>query len=77
MVQVREHIDATYAATVYGYDDLDNLVYSRDAANNVTNMTYNSLSQRTTLNDPDGGALRYWAASDTVVEYSWDRDLRC
>ena len=51
---------AVYATTTYAYDVLGNLVDVWDNANNNTHMTYNRLSQKITMNDPD---MRNWTYS--------------
>ncbi|MHC1744446.1 MAG: RHS repeat-associated core domain-containing protein [Syntrophobacteraceae bacterium] len=47
-----------YATTTYDYDALGNLTQVVDAGNNVTTMTYDLLSRKTTMSDPDMG---FWA----------------
>ncbi len=46
-----------YATTAYQYDALGNLLKVTDAAGNQTTMTYDTLSRKTSMNDPDMG---YW-----------------
>ncbi|MBI3601724.1 MAG: VCBS repeat-containing protein [Candidatus Omnitrophica bacterium] len=46
-----------YATTSYSYDALGNLILVMDAHNNVTTMTYDHLSRKVSMSDPDMG---YW-----------------
>ncbi|WKZ20521.1 MAG: RHS repeat-associated core domain-containing protein [Candidatus Jettenia sp. CY-1] len=46
-----------YATTTYQYDVLGNLTKVTDANNNQTTLTYDSLSRKTSMTDPDMG---YW-----------------
>jgi len=46
-----------YATTVYDYDVLDNLIYVRDEYAHETYITYDSLSRKIEMEDPDMG---YW-----------------
>jgi RHS repeat-associated protein len=48
-----------YAETKYTYDVLGNLTKVRDALGNTTVITYNALSQKTAMIDPDMGAWKY------------------
>lgn len=48
-----------YATTTYEYDVLDNLVRVTDAAGNETLIAYDTLSRKTSINDPDMGARSY------------------
>jgi RHS repeat-associated protein len=61
LIQVQEpNSDNTvYATTHYTYDILGNLTQVQDAANNTTSMTYNGLSRKTGMTDPDMGAWSY------------------
>ncbi|MBF0559297.1 MAG: FG-GAP repeat protein, partial [Nitrospirae bacterium] len=49
-----------YATTTYQYDVLGNLVKTTDAGNNQTTISYDSLSRKTSMQDPDMG---YWSYS--------------
>ncbi|MEK6528127.1 MAG: RHS repeat-associated core domain-containing protein, partial [Nitrospirota bacterium] len=46
-----------YATTTYQYDVLGNLTKLTDAKNNQSTMTYDTLSRKTSMTDPDMG---YW-----------------
>ena len=70
LVQVDEYqgtftsinFDATaYATTIYGYDVLDNLTSIKDAldANPSTVITYDAVSRKTQMVDPDMGIWKY------------------
>ncbi|MEP7199185.1 MAG: hypothetical protein ABI874_05135, partial [Chloroflexota bacterium] len=48
-----------YAQTNYAYDVLGNLTSVTDAANNVTTLTYDALSRKRTMTDPDMGYWQY------------------
>jgi RHS repeat-associated protein len=48
-----------YATTRYGYNKLDQLEDVWDNANNNTQMSYNALGQKLTMNDPDMGNWTY------------------
>ena len=48
-----------YATTLYAYDPLGNLEYVRDALGNETWITYDSLSRKTAIYDPDMGLWEY------------------
>ena len=47
--------ELTLPRTTYVYDTLGNLTAVTDALNNVTTMTYDALSRKLTMNDPDMG----------------------
>jgi RHS repeat-associated protein len=49
----------TYSTTTYAYDVLGNLTRVTDDAGNTTNMTYNWLSQKVLMEDPDMGCWSY------------------
>jgi RHS repeat-associated protein len=48
-----------YATTAYEYDVLDNLTKVTDNASNVNTITYDSLSRKTGMTDPDMGSWSY------------------
>ncbi|MEW6328422.1 MAG: toxin TcdB middle/N-terminal domain-containing protein [Thermodesulfobacteriota bacterium] len=48
-----------YATTAYEYNVLSNLLKVTDAANNQTTTTYDTLSRKTSMNDPDMGSWTY------------------
>ena len=50
---------AVYATTTYDYDELNNLIQVIDAQGNVTDITYDRLSRKTEMNDPDMGRWYY------------------
>ncbi|MBI2854647.1 MAG: hypothetical protein HYX87_06995 [Chloroflexi bacterium] len=61
--KVEEYDDAVpaivYATTQYSYDLLGNLVGVTDNAGNVTSLTYDALSRKTSMTDPDMGTWSY------------------
>jgi YD repeat-containing protein len=59
-------------STTYGYDTLDNLVAVTDSLGHVTTMTYDPLSRKTGMDDPDMGewSYRYDAAGNLL----WQED---
>ncbi len=60
LVKVGEYAAAgLYATTTYQYDVLGNLLFVKDAANNQTTMTYDTLSRKRTMHDPDMGNWSY------------------
>ena len=54
-----EDTDSLYAVTTYRYDVRGNLVQVTDAHGNVTTMTYDWLSRKTAMTDPDMGSWSY------------------
>ena len=48
-----------YATTTYSYDVLGNLLTLTDAKGNVSTMTYDTLSRKTSMHDPDMGTWTY------------------
>jgi len=48
-----------YATTVYTYDTLGNLIQTQDAHGNTTTITYDTLSRKTSMSDPDMGDWTY------------------
>ena len=57
-----EELDATpavYATTTYAYDVLGNLKQIVDANSNTTTMSYDWLSRKTSMSDPDMGSWTY------------------
>ena len=52
-------VEAPYATTRYAMDVLGNLTRVTDAAGNITRMTYDSLSRKIGMTDPDMGTWRY------------------
>ncbi|MBI4847635.1 MAG: hypothetical protein HY808_03540, partial [Nitrospirae bacterium] len=61
-IKIEEYTGVTpsftlYATTAYEYDVLGNLKKVTDANNNQSTMTYDSLSRKTSMTDPDMG---YW-----------------
>jgi len=48
-----------YSTTTYQYDTLGNLTRVIDGNGNQTNMTYDTLSRKKTMTDPDMGYWRY------------------
>ena len=51
--------DMVYSTTTYTYDLLGNLTKVIDDAGNTTNMTYNWLSRKVSMEDPDMGSWIY------------------
>jgi RHS repeat-associated protein len=65
---------ALYATTTYTYDVLGNLTDVYDAQNNHTQITYDSLSRKINMNDPDMG---YWTYSyDPNGNLAWQTDAK-
>ncbi len=62
LVQVDDY-DASgttvYASTTYVYDVMGNLTQVTDPSNNDTTMTYDMLSRKVVMDDPDMGVWRY------------------
>jgi len=61
LVEVEE-LDAShqvYATTAYSYDVLGNLIQVVDNSNNTATMTYDWLSRKTAMTDPDMGSWSY------------------
>jgi RHS repeat-associated protein len=56
---VTEFVPGSEYRTRYTYDTLGNLTQVRDALGNTTVITYNTLSQKTAMIDPDMGAWKY------------------
>ncbi len=48
-----------YAATLYSYDSEGNLLQTKDAYNNITTITYDTLGRKTAMTDPDMGHWTY------------------
>jgi YD repeat-containing protein len=48
-------VGSPYATTTYQYDTLGNLLSVTDAKGNVTTMSYDTLSRKTAMHDPDMG----------------------
>ncbi|MEM8862205.1 MAG: hypothetical protein AAGD96_28120, partial [Chloroflexota bacterium] len=48
-----------YAETQYEYDDLDNLIKVTDDVGNVTDIAYDALSRKASMDDPDMGFWEY------------------
>ena len=60
LIKVEEYDGATlYATTNYLYDTLDRLTRVVDAHNNVTDIDYDWLGRKTSMNDPDMGEWTY------------------
>ncbi len=51
--------EMNYQYTFYTYDVLGNLTQVKDALNNITTLTYDALSRKTAMSDPDMGAWSY------------------
>jgi YD repeat-containing protein len=52
-------VGTPYATTTYQYDTLGSLLSVTDAKGNVTTMTYDTLSRKTAMHDPDMGDWSY------------------
>ncbi|MBL7130493.1 MAG: VCBS repeat-containing protein [Candidatus Omnitrophica bacterium] len=48
-----------YATTTYIYDLLGNLIQTQDQANNIVTISYDTLSRKTSMSDPDMGDWSY------------------
>ena len=48
-----------YSTTTYSYDDLGNLLTLTDTLGNQSSMNYDSLSRKTSMQDPDMGTWTY------------------
>ena len=48
-----------YATTAYTYDLLGNLIQTQDQANNIVTISYDTLSRKTSMSDPDMGEWSY------------------
>ena len=64
--------DNPYATTTYSYDTLGNLEEVVDAKNNVTEMTYDWLSRKKTMTDPDMGNWTYTYDANGNLETQTD-----
>ncbi|MDX6766087.1 MAG: toxin TcdB middle/N-terminal domain-containing protein [Candidatus Methylacidiphilales bacterium] len=75
--RVRVIVEETAAGdltTDYTYDPVGNLVQTTDHANNVTQITYNSLGQKTGMTEPNMGTWSY--AYDTAGRLIWQEDAK-
>jgi YD repeat-containing protein len=63
-----------YATTTYEYDVLGNLVRVIDANGNQTVMTYDTLSRKISMDDPDMGHWEY--AYDANGNLIWQKDAK-
>jgi YD repeat-containing protein len=61
-----------YAATTYKYDVLGNLKNVTDVSNNQTNITYDTLSRKTSMTDPDMGNWTYQYDANGNLTYQKD-----
>ena len=52
-------VGSPYSTTTYTYDVLGNLKTLTDAKGNVSTMTYDTLSRKTAMHDPDMGNWTY------------------
>ncbi len=59
LVTVEEFNSSNTYTTAYQYDVLNNLKQTTDNASNVTTITYDSLSRKTGMSDPDMGSWSY------------------
>ncbi len=59
LIAVKEYSGTGVYTTTYAYDTLNHLRVVTDALNNTTVITYNVLSQKVAMRDPDMGAWRY------------------
>lgn len=69
VVKVEEYMDSftscstaaetPYTKTIYTYDPLDRIISVKDSKNNLTEIQYNSLGQKTSMDDPDMGICTY------------------
>ena len=63
-----------YGETQYTYDVRNNLTEVKDAANNLTRLTYDWLGRKTELNDPDMGRWLYFY--DTFSNLTRQQDAK-
>ncbi len=62
-------VGSPYSTTTYAYDVLGNLTTLSDAKGNVSTMTYDTLSRKTTMHDPDMGDWTYtYDAADNLTQ---------
>ena len=61
-----------YAATIYEYDVLGNLIAVTDAQNNKTTISYDSLGRKIGMIDPDMGAWSYDYDANNNLVYQQD-----
>ncbi|MBI4356227.1 MAG: VCBS repeat-containing protein [Candidatus Omnitrophica bacterium] len=74
LIQVEEFNQGQTYTTAYTYDTLNNLVNVRDQVGNVTAISYDSLSRKVAMDDPDMG---HWAyAYDDVDNLTSQTDAR-
>ncbi|MBI4549941.1 MAG: VCBS repeat-containing protein, partial [Candidatus Omnitrophica bacterium] len=68
LARVEEFNAGSIFVTSYEYNSLNSLVKTTDNAGNVTVITYDSLSRKTGMTDPDMGAWAYsYDANDNLV----------
>ncbi len=67
-------VGSPYSTTTYAYDVLGNLKTLTDAKGNVSTMTYDTLSRKTAMHDPDMGNWTY--AYDTVGNLTQQTDAK-
>lgn len=67
---------ALYATTTYQYDLLGNLSYVKDEAGNETFIYYDSLSRKTSMDDPDMGFWTYEYDVNGNLIYQKDAKLQ-
>ncbi|MEW6033336.1 MAG: RHS repeat-associated core domain-containing protein [Chloroflexota bacterium] len=58
-VQCFDGMGTSYSTTSYSYDVLGNLTQAVDNASNTTTISYNMLSRKTGMSDPDMGSWSY------------------
>lgn len=81
LIEVEEYFGVSpsfslYAATTYEYDVLGNLTKVIDAQNNQTVITYDSLSRKVSMDDPDMGHWEYDYDANGNLEYQKDAKLQ-
>ena len=65
-----------YATTLYEYDISGNLTKVIDAQNNQTSITYDTLSRKTSMDDPDMGHWEYNYDANGNLVYQIDAKLQ-
>ena len=81
IVKIEEHSgeypsNTLYAETTYSYDALGNLTYVRDEYGNETIITYDTLSRKISMDDPDMGYWEYDYDANGNLTYQKDAKLQ-
>ena len=67
-------VGTPYATTVYQYDSLDNLTQVENTIGNLTQITYDSLGRKMSMDDPDMGIWNY--SYDVSGNLTYQRDAK-